>query len=116
MPGASSGPQGLYTAYIQPIYSLYAAKIQPKHAVVRVFINVAVVRVFINVVVCVLCHTCDLHLCPTHSILNAEQGRKARLRTATAAPREPRQLTSNVRVRERVRMAADQAAEARRRS
>ena len=28
-PWASSGPQGLYTAYIQPIYSLYAAYIQP---------------------------------------------------------------------------------------
>ena len=28
-PWASSGPQGLYTAYIQPIYSLYTAYIQP---------------------------------------------------------------------------------------
>ena len=28
-PWASSGPQGLYTAYVQPIYSLYAAYIQP---------------------------------------------------------------------------------------
>ena len=28
-PGASSGPQGLYTAYIQPICSLYTAYIQP---------------------------------------------------------------------------------------
>ena len=27
-PWASSGPQGLYTAYIQPIYSLYAAYMQ----------------------------------------------------------------------------------------
>jgi len=27
-PWASSGPQGLYTTYIQPIYSLYAANIQ----------------------------------------------------------------------------------------
>ena len=29
-PLASSGPQGLYTAYLQPIYSLYAACIQPR--------------------------------------------------------------------------------------
>ena len=27
--GASSGPQGLYTAYMQPIYSLYTSYIQP---------------------------------------------------------------------------------------
>ena len=32
-PAASSGPQGLYTAYIQPIYSLYTAYIQPIHSV-----------------------------------------------------------------------------------
>ena len=28
-PWASSDPQGLYTAYIQPVYSLYTAYIQP---------------------------------------------------------------------------------------
>ena len=28
-PWASFGPQGLYTAYIQPIYSLYTAYVQP---------------------------------------------------------------------------------------
>jgi len=29
-PWASSGPQGLYTAYIQPIYSLYTAYMEPR--------------------------------------------------------------------------------------
>ena len=34
-PGAGSGPQGLYTAYIQPIYGLYTAYIQPIYSPAR---------------------------------------------------------------------------------
>ena len=39
-PAASSGPQGLYTAYIQPIYSLYAAYIQPIYRLYAAYIGV----------------------------------------------------------------------------
>ena len=38
-PWASSGPQGLYTAYIQPIYSLYAAYMQPIYSLYAAYIQ-----------------------------------------------------------------------------
>ena len=41
-PWASSGPQGLYTAYIQPIYSLYTAYMQPIYSLYAAYMQPSV--------------------------------------------------------------------------